>query len=91
VAQDRLNRQDWRPRIEQEPRAGVPELMGRDPHPAPLGIRLEPLSAVPRRQGRGAINNDSKSPVFDQVDQGIVDDCREFVPVLIERLNNWRI
>ena len=30
-----------------------------------------------------AINNDPKSPVFEQVDYGIVDDCREFVPVLI--------
>ncbi len=34
-----------------------------------------------------AINNDSKSPVFEQVDLGIVDDCREFVPVLIERIS----
>lgn len=37
-----------------------------------------------------AINSDTKSPVFDQVDYGIVEDCREFVPVLIERLKNWR-
>ena len=33
-----------------------------------------------------AINNDKKSPVFEQVDYGIVDDCREFVPVLIEKI-----
>ena len=33
-----------------------------------------------------AINNDDKSPVFEQVDYGIVDDCREFVPVLIEKI-----
>jgi len=33
-----------------------------------------------------AINNDSKSPVFDQVDYGIVEDCREFIPVLVEKL-----
>lgn len=33
-----------------------------------------------------AINSDSKSPVFEQVDYGIVDDCREFVPVLIEKI-----
>ncbi len=33
-----------------------------------------------------AVNNDPKSPVFEQVDYGVVDDCREFVPVLIEKL-----
>jgi len=33
-----------------------------------------------------AINNDAKSPIFDQVDFGIVDDCREFLTVLIEKL-----
>ncbi len=33
-----------------------------------------------------AINIDPKSPVFEQVDYGVVDDCREFVPVLIEKI-----
>jgi electron transfer flavoprotein alpha subunit len=33
-----------------------------------------------------AINDDPKSPVFDQVDYGIVEDCREFVPLLIEKV-----
>ena len=33
-----------------------------------------------------AINNDPKAPVFEQVDYGIVEDCRVFVPVLIEKL-----
>ena len=33
-----------------------------------------------------AINSDENAPVFEQVDLGIVDDCREFVPVLIERI-----
>ena len=37
-----------------------------------------------------AINNDPKSPVFDQVDYGIVDDLREFVPVLIKRIQEIR-
>jgi electron transfer flavoprotein alpha subunit len=37
-----------------------------------------------------AINNDEKSPVFEQVDLGIVDDCREFVPVLIEKLKEYQ-
>ena len=34
-----------------------------------------------------AINNDPKSPVFEQVDYGIVEDCREFIPVLVEKLH----
>ena len=33
-----------------------------------------------------AINNDPKSPVFDQVDLGVVEDCREFIPILIKKL-----
>lgn len=33
-----------------------------------------------------AVNNDAKSPVFEQVDFGIVDDYREFIPVFIEKL-----
>lgn len=37
-----------------------------------------------------AINSDEKSPVFEQVDFGIVDDCREFVPVLIEKIKQHR-
>jgi len=37
-----------------------------------------------------AINNDDKSPVFEQVDYGIVEDCREFVPVLIEKIKDYR-
>lgn len=36
-----------------------------------------------------AINKDAKSPVFEQVDYGIVDDCREFVPVLIEKIKEY--
>jgi electron transfer flavoprotein alpha subunit len=37
-----------------------------------------------------AINNDPKAPVFEQVDYGIVDDCREFIPVLIEKIREYR-
>ena len=33
-----------------------------------------------------AVNNDPKSPVFDQVDFGVVEDCREFIPALVKRL-----
>ena len=36
-----------------------------------------------------AINSDDRSPVFEQVDYGIVDDCREFVPVLIKKLEAY--
>ena len=37
-----------------------------------------------------AINNDAKSPVFEQVDFGVVDDCREFVPALTEKIEQYR-
>ena len=37
-----------------------------------------------------AINNDPKSPVFDQVDLGVVEDCRTFVPILIEKIKNYK-
>lgn len=37
-----------------------------------------------------AINNDAKSPVFEQVDYGIVDDCREFIPVLINKIKEYQ-
>jgi len=37
-----------------------------------------------------AINNDARSPVFEQVDWGVVDDCREFIPVLMEKIDKYR-
>ncbi len=37
-----------------------------------------------------AINNDAKSPIFEQVDYGIVDDCREFLPTLIEQIKQYQ-
>ena len=37
-----------------------------------------------------AINSDKKSPVFHQVDYGIVDDCRAFVPVLLEKIRQYK-
>ena len=37
-----------------------------------------------------AVNSDKKSPVFDQVDYGIVDDCREFVPVMLEKIREYK-
>jgi electron transfer flavoprotein alpha subunit len=35
-----------------------------------------------------AINNDPKAPVFEQVDYGIVEDCRVFLPALVDKLKN---
>lgn len=37
-----------------------------------------------------AINNDAKSPIFEQVDLGVVDDCREFMPVLIKKIREYQ-
>jgi electron transfer flavoprotein alpha subunit len=37
-----------------------------------------------------AINNNPKAPIFDQVDIGVVDDCREFIPVLLDRIRAYR-
>ena len=37
-----------------------------------------------------AINNDENAPVFEQVDFGIVDDCREFIPALIDRIREYQ-
>lgn len=36
------------------------------------------------------INNDPKSLVFEEVDYGIVDDCRQFIPILIEKLKQYK-
>ena len=37
-----------------------------------------------------AINNDAKSPIFEQVDFGVVDDCREFIPELIKKIKAYQ-
>ena len=37
-----------------------------------------------------AINNDPRAPVFEQVDYGIVDDCREFIPVLVDTIREYQ-
>lgn len=37
-----------------------------------------------------AVNNDPRSPIFQQVDIGIVEDCQEFLPVLIGRIKAHR-
>jgi electron transfer flavoprotein alpha subunit len=35
-----------------------------------------------------AINNDARAPVFEQVDYGVVEDCRISVPALVQALRN---
>ena len=55
-----------------------------------LSGELQPMVGIADAQVMVAINNDPKSPVFDQVDYGIVDDCREFVPVLIAKVKEYR-
>ncbi len=37
-----------------------------------------------------AVNSDRKSPVFEQVDIGIVEDCRTFIPILIDSIKEYR-
>jgi len=37
-----------------------------------------------------AINNDPRSPVFQQVDLGVVEDCQEFLPVLIGKIRAYQ-
>ena len=37
-----------------------------------------------------AINNDEQSPVFNQVDYGIVDDCQLFLPELIKKIKDYK-
>ncbi len=37
-----------------------------------------------------AINNDKKSPVFSQVDYGVVEDCRSFLRVLLEKIREYK-
>ncbi|MDM8524163.1 electron transfer flavoprotein subunit alpha/FixB family protein [Desulfococcaceae bacterium HSG8] len=51
-----------------------------------LSGELQHMVGIVGAQVMVAVNNDSKAPVFEQVDYGIVDDCREFVPVLIEKI-----
>lgn len=55
-----------------------------------LSGELQHMVGIVGAQVMVAINNDAKSPVFEQVDFGIVDDCREFVPVLIEKIKEYR-
>ncbi len=54
-----------------------------------LSGELQHMVGITGAQTMVAVNEDSQSPVFEQVDIGVVDDCREFVPVLIETIKNY--
>jgi electron transfer flavoprotein alpha subunit len=55
-----------------------------------LSGELQHMVGIVGAQVMVAINNDPKSPVFNQVDYGVVDDCREFVPLLIEKIKEYK-
>lgn len=55
-----------------------------------LSGELQHMVGIVGAQVMVAINNDPKSPVFEQVDYGIVDDCREFIPVFIEKIKEYQ-
>ena len=55
-----------------------------------LSGELQHMVGIIGAQVMVAINNDPKSPVFDQVDYGVVDDCQEFVPLLIEKIKEYK-
>ena len=55
-----------------------------------LSGELQHLIGVVNAKVMVAVNKDAKSPVFEQVDHGIVEDCRTFVPLLIEKINAYR-
>lgn len=54
---------------------------------AGLSGELQHMVGIKGAQIMIAINNDRKSPVFEQVDYGIVEDCKTFIPLLIEKIN----
>lgn len=55
-----------------------------------LSGELQHMVGIVGAQVMVAINNDPKSPVFEQVDYGIVDDCREFIPLFIEKIKEYQ-
>ena len=57
-----------------------------------VGLSGEPQHTVGVAEAKGmvAINTDPKAPIFEQVDYGIVEDCREFVPLLIEKIKEYQ-
>jgi electron transfer flavoprotein alpha subunit len=55
-----------------------------------LSGELQHLIGVVNAKVMVAVNKDARSPIFEQVDYGVVEDCRTFVPLLIEKINAYR-
>jgi electron transfer flavoprotein alpha subunit len=55
-----------------------------------LSGELQHMVGIADAQVMVAINSDPHSPVFEQVDYGIVDDCREFVSVLLDKIKEYQ-
>ena len=55
-----------------------------------LSGELQHMVGIAGAQVMVAINDDPRSPVFEQVDYGIIDDCREFIPVLIDKIEEYK-
>ncbi|MEE4112193.1 MAG: electron transfer flavoprotein subunit alpha/FixB family protein [Desulfobacteraceae bacterium] len=55
-----------------------------------LSGELQHMVGIKGAQLMVAINSDPKSPVFEQVDVGVAEDCRTFLPMLIEKINAFR-
>jgi electron transfer flavoprotein alpha subunit len=55
-----------------------------------LSGELQHMVGIMGAQIMVAINSDAKSPVFEQVDYGVVDDYREFLPVFIKKIREYR-
>ena len=51
-----------------------------------LSGELQHMVGISEPKVMVAINNDAKAPVFDQVDLGVVDDCRTFIPILMNKI-----
>jgi len=54
-----------------------------------LSGELQHMVGIKGAQVMVAINNDPKSPVFEQVNYGVVEDCRTFTPLLIEKIKAY--
>ncbi len=55
-----------------------------------LSGELQHMVGIKGAQMMIAINSDKKSPVFEQVDYGIVEDCRTFIPLLTEKIKTCK-
>ena len=55
-----------------------------------LSGELQHMVGISGARTMVALNKDARSPVFEQVDIGVVDDCREFLPVLIDKIKAYR-